>query len=107
MQPHIWYENPDLAEQLRTTEHGKVLCAKRKESIERVFRDAKEKCAMLYTHLRELARVTNWITLKFACINLKGWQYGAGAARIFAVIFSMFVQIALFRLDYLPCSLTV
>ena len=58
-------------EQLRKTERSKALYAKRKESIERVFGDAKEKHAMRYTHHRGLARVTNWVTLKFACINLK------------------------------------
>ena len=34
---------------------------------------------MRYTHHRGLARVTNWVTLKFACMNLKklatwGWN---------------------------------
>ena len=56
---------------LRKTERGKALYAKRKESIECVFGDAKEKHAMRYTHHRGLARVTNWVTLKFACMNLK------------------------------------
>ena len=68
---HIWSEYLDLVEQLRKTERGKALYAKRKESIERVFGDAKEKHAMRYTHHRGLARVTNWVTLKFACMNLK------------------------------------
>lgn len=71
VQRHIWSEYLDLVEQLRKTERGKALYAKRKESIERVFGDAKEKHAMRYTHHRGLARVTNWVTLKFACMNLK------------------------------------
>ena len=71
VQRHIWSEYLALVEQLRKTERGKALYAKRKESIERVFGDAKEKHAMRYTHHRGLARVTNWVTLKFACMNLK------------------------------------
>ena len=47
------------------------LYGKRKETIERVFADAKEKHAMRYTQYRGLAQVTNWVKLKFAAMNLK------------------------------------
>ena len=60
-----------MVEALRKTERGKKLYAKRKETIERVFADAKEKHAMRYTHHRGLARVTNWVRLKYAVMNLK------------------------------------
>ncbi|MFQ6858234.1 MAG: transposase, partial [Lawsonibacter sp.] len=43
---HIWQEYLDLVEHLRKTERGKELYAMRKETIERVFADAKEKHAM-------------------------------------------------------------
>lgn len=43
----------------------------RKETIERVFADAKEKHGMRYTHYRGLTRVTSWVRLKFAAMNLK------------------------------------
>ena len=46
----FWQESLDLVEQLRKTERGKELYAMRKETIERVFADAKEKHAMRYTH---------------------------------------------------------
>lgn len=87
MQRHIWQEAMDLAEQLRKTELGKDLYAMRKQTIERVFADAKEKYAMRYTHHRGLARVTRWVTLKFAAMNLKKlavrtWQHS------FSVCFS-------------------
>ena len=68
---HIWQEYLDLVEQLRKTERGKAIYAMRKETIERVFADAKEKHAMRYTHHRGLARVTNWVRLKYAAMNLK------------------------------------
>lgn len=71
LQTHIWQEYLDLVEQLRKTEVGKEIYAKRKETIERVFADAKEKHGMRYTHHRGLARVTAWVRLKFAAMNLK------------------------------------
>lgn len=45
-------------------------CRWRKETIERVFADAKEKHAMRYTQYRGLAQVSNWVKLKFAAMNL-------------------------------------
>jgi len=68
---HIWQEYLDLAEQLRKTELGKDIYALRKETIERVFADAKDKHGMRYTHRRGLARVSSWVRLKFAALNLK------------------------------------
>ena len=62
---HIWQEYLDIVEQLRKTERGKELYAMRKQTIERVFADAKEKHAMRYTHHRGLARVTHWVRLKY------------------------------------------
>ena len=51
---------------------GDMYCKnKRKETIERVFADAKEKYSMRYTNHRGLSRVTNWVRLKFAAMNLK------------------------------------
>jgi hypothetical protein len=43
---HIWQEYLELVEHLRKTERGKQIYAMRKETIERVFADAKEKHAM-------------------------------------------------------------
>lgn len=68
---HIWQEYLDIVEQLRKTERGKEIYAQRKETIERVFADAKEKHAMRYTHYRGLAAVTRWVKLKFVAMNLK------------------------------------
>ena len=68
---HIWQEYIDIVEQLRKTERGKEIYAKRKETIERVFADAKEKHAMRYTHHRGLASVTRWVRLKYVAMNLK------------------------------------
>ena len=68
---HIWQESLDLVEQLRKTQLGKELYALRKQTIERVFADAKERHGLRYTHHRGLARVSCWVRLKFAAMNLK------------------------------------
>lgn len=68
---HIWQKYPDLVEQIRKTERAKKIYAQRKETIERVFADAKEKHAMRYTHHRGLTAVTRWVRLKYAAMNLK------------------------------------
>lgn len=54
----------DRAEALHRTESGRKLYEKRKQTIERVFADAKEKHAMRYTHYRGLAAVSRWVRLK-------------------------------------------
>jgi len=71
LQRHIWQEFLDVAEAIRKTDYGKAVYSRRKETIERVFADAKEKHGMRYTHHRGLARVTQWVRLKYAAMNLK------------------------------------
>ena len=71
VQRHIWKDYEELAEDARYTPEYQELYRKRKETIERVFADAKEKHAMRYTQYRGLAQVTNWVKLKFAAMNLK------------------------------------
>ena len=87
---HIWQEYLDLVEQIRKTELGKEIYAKRKETIERVFADAKEKHAMRYTHHRGLAAVTRWVRLKYATMNLKKLAIWSWNNSIFSTIFTFF-----------------
>lgn len=68
---HVWKDYEDLADDARYTPKYRDLYKQRKETIERVFADAKEKHAMRYTQYRGLAQVTNWVKLKFAAMNLK------------------------------------
>ncbi len=68
---HIWEEYIELTEDYRYTPKYKELYERRKETIERVFADAKEKHAMRYTQYRGLTQVSNWVKLKFAAMNLK------------------------------------
>ncbi len=71
VQRHIWKDYEVLADDARYTPEYKDLYAKRKETIERVLADAKEKHAMRYTHYRGLIPVSNWVRLKFVAMNLK------------------------------------
>ena len=68
---HIWSNYIELAEDIRHTPKYGDLYKLRKEKIERVFADAKEKHAMRYTPYTGLAQVSNWVRLKFATMNLK------------------------------------
>ncbi len=68
---HIWKDYEELADDARYTPQYADLYKKRKETIERVFADAKEKHAMRYTPYRGLAQVSIWVRLKFATMNLK------------------------------------
>ena len=68
---HIWESWVEMAEDFRHTPEGRASYQRRKETIERVFADAKEKHAMRYTHIRSLTRVRSWVGLKFAAMNLK------------------------------------
>ena len=71
VQRHIWKDYEELADDARYTPKYRDLYKLRKETIERVFADAKEKHAMRYTQYRGLTQVTNWVKLKFAAMNLK------------------------------------
>ena len=68
---HIWEDYMDLVEDYRHTPENQAIYAQRKETVERVFADAKEKHGMRYTPYRGLAQVTKWVRLKFAALNLK------------------------------------
>lgn len=87
---HIWQEYLDLLEQIRKTELARELYARRKETVERVFADAKEKHAMRYTHHRGLTRVATWVRLKYAAMNLKKLAVWSAKTPYFAHIFRFF-----------------
>ena len=60
-----------MADDARYTPIYQRMYKARKETIERVFADAKEKHGMRYTRYTGLAQVTNWVKLTFAAMNLK------------------------------------
>ena len=91
---HIWQEYLDIVEGIRKTERGKRIYAQRKETIERVFADAKEKHAMRYTHHRGLAAVTRWVRLKYAAMNLKKlakWSWENSIFAKYIVLFNAYI----------------
>ncbi len=104
---HVWEEYLEQAEDYRHTPKYKALYEKRKETIERVFADAKEKHNMRYTQYRGLAKVTAEAMLRFACMNLKklaNWKWNGGL--ICAVLRSICEQVR-FRWWNLTCLSTV
>ena len=88
---HIWNEYVEQAEEIRHTKFGKETYNRRKETIERVFADAKEKHGMRYTPYRGLTAVRKWVLLKFAAMNLKKmairkwWEY----RHFFRIVFNV------------------
>ena len=71
VQRHIWKDYEELADDAGYTSEYADLYKQRKETIESVFADAKEKHDMRYAPYRGLAQVSNWVRLKFATMNLK------------------------------------
>ena len=68
--------------------------AQRKETIERVFADAKEKHAMRYTHHRGLAAVTRWVRLKYDAMNLTKlakWSWEDSILSKYIVLFTAYI----------------
>jgi len=91
---HIWKDYEELADDARYTPEYQALYTKSKETIERVFADAKEKHAMRYTQYRGLAQVTKWVRLKFAAMNLKKpAKWKARFACLFSLLFpNMYIK---------------
>ncbi len=71
IQRHIWEAYLEEAEHLRHHDEIKQIYAKRKETVERVFADAKEKHGMRWTTLRGLKKLSMQAMLTFAAMNLK------------------------------------
>ncbi len=68
---HIWEGYIEHVEDNRHTKRGKRLYEKRKETIERVFADAKEKHGMRFTRHTGLAKVKTQVLLTLMVMNLK------------------------------------
>ncbi|MGM8216845.1 IS1182 family transposase [Bacillaceae bacterium W0354] len=86
---HIWEEHLEEAEHLRHTEINREIYAKRKETIERVFADAKEKHGMRWTRYRGKEKVSAHAMLLFAAMNLKklaNWTWKPEASKPFLPI---------------------
>jgi len=107
---HIWAHYVEEAEHLRHTEINKEIYEQRKETIERVFADMKEKHGMRWTTLRGLKKVTAQAMLVAACMNLKkmaNWMWKSGKTgpnpRILLQKLSYYMKKHGFRLLRIPC----
>ncbi len=68
---HLWQGYLDETDENRYTDKGKALYGRRKETIERVFADMKEKHGLRFTRLSGLPKVKTQISLAFTVMNLK------------------------------------
>ena len=87
---HIWLEYLKRVEDIRHTDGMKALYDKRKETIERVFADAKEKHSMRFTYFRGLSQVSKWVRLKFAAMNLKKYAIHRWKSGVYTWFFAFF-----------------
>lgn len=81
IQRHLWEGYSEIAEAKRHEGLNKAVYARRKETIERVFADMKEKHGMRWTTLRGLGKVQAQATLVATCMNLKkmaNWLWKPG-----------------------------
>lgn len=88
----------ERAEDVRHSDKGKEIYKLRKETIERVFADAKVKHGMRYTQFRGLARLKMQALLTFSCMNLKklaSWKRKNGLPSEISCCFRSFVSIFL------------
>jgi hypothetical protein len=96
---HVWEDYMELAEDFRHSPEGKGIYKQRKETIERIFADAKVKHGLRYTQYRGLARLRMQVLLTFSCMNLKKlakWKRINGllppVLRFFRFLFDLFVN---------------
>lgn len=93
---HIWQDWVELAEDARYTPEYQAVYKRRKETIERVFADVKEKHGMRWTPYRGLNQVMNWVRLKFTAMNLKKlakWKWRDRHPSLsYVIFFPLFAQ---------------
>lgn len=68
---HVWQDAKDRVNARRLTERGKHIYARRKETVERSFADAKELHGHRYARFRGLSKVREQSLLCAACQNMK------------------------------------
>jgi transposase len=68
---HVWQDSKDRIDKHRLSDAGKKLYARRKETVERSFADAKQLHGHRYARMRGLAKVKEQCLLAAACQNMK------------------------------------
>ena len=67
---HVWEEYRELADEIRYTPEWKDIYPLRKETIERVYTDCKEKHGLRFTRIRGLKKNQQESLIIFGCHNL-------------------------------------
>ena len=68
---HVWQDSKERIDRHRLTDAGKKIYARRKETVERSFADAKQLHGHRYARLRGLDKVQEQCLLAAACQNMK------------------------------------
>jgi len=68
---HVWQDSKDRIDKHRLSDAGKNLYARRKETVERSFADAKQLHGHRYARMRGLTKVREQCLLAAACQNMK------------------------------------
>lgn len=68
---HVWQDHKEAVDEHRLTDHGKRIYARRKETVERSFADAKQLHGHRYGRLRGLEKIGEQCLLAAACQNMK------------------------------------
>ncbi len=68
---HVWQDSKERIDQHRLTDVGKKIYARRKETVERSFADAKQLHGHRYARMRGLGKVKEQCLLAAACQNMK------------------------------------
>ena len=68
---HVWKEYMETVEDIRHTRRNREIYALKKETIDKIFRTAKEQHGFRYTQYIGKARMKMEAGLTFACMNLK------------------------------------
>ena len=68
---HVWEADKEESNHIRHTDEWKTIYPQRKQTIERVFADAKENHGMRFTRLRGLQKNQHESLIIFSCHNLK------------------------------------
>lgn len=68
---HIYQDVADMCKNYRLSDEGKKIYKLRKETIERVFAEGKEKHGLRYTRFKGLLKNKHIRSLLYACLNMK------------------------------------
>lgn len=105
---HVWESYVEEADHCRHIPEYSAIYKERKETIERVFANAKENHGMRYTRMRGLQRVKMQVTLTFACMNLKKlamWKTRNSSPRsLFCHFGSFLLKLSQFNKKSISCA---